>query len=250
MTTITPVRALTDNYVYIVQGTGTAAAVVDPGESAPVEAALARLGLTLGEIWCTHHHRDHTGGIEDLLAAHPGTPVVASRVDAVKIATVTRHLDDGDRFDFAGMTVEAIMIPGHTLGAVALRIGDEVFTGDTLFGACCGRIFEGTPEMMQASLARLRALPDTTRFWCGHEYTLGCLKFAATVEPENQALTERLARVAKDPTGWTVPLSILEERATNPMLRWDAPAVVQAMGAEGDVNVFAAVRRTKDGWRG
>ncbi len=250
MTTIVPVRALKDNYVYIVPGEGNVAAVVDPGEAAPVEDALDRLGLTLGEIWCTHHHWDHTGGIDDLLAKNPGVPVVASRIDGAKIPRITRPLDDGDTFTFAGLAGEAVLIPGHTLGAMALRIGDDVFTGDTLFGACCGRIFEGTPAMMQASLARLRGLPDTTRFWCGHEYTLGCLKFAATVEPDNGVVAARLARVQAAPDTPTVPLPMLEERATHPFLRWDAPAVEAYTAEKGDVEVFAAVRRAKDGWRG
>ncbi len=249
--TIHRLRALKDNYVYLlVDEEARAAAVVDPGEAAPVEAALARLGVRLAQIWNTHHHWDHTGANEALAAAHGPLEVLASTHDRGRVPGQTRGLDDGERFVWAGVEVEAMLIPGHTLGAVAYRFGDEVFPGDTLFGACCGRLFEGTPAQMVRSLGRLRALPDATRVWCGHEYTLGCLRFAVTIEPDNAALRARLERVAAAPGAPTVPLALAEEKATNPLLRWDAPAVRAWAGTDDDVAAFAKLRATKDVWRG
>ena len=244
-------RALKDNYVYLLEDEKERkAAVIDPGEAAPVEAALGRLDLQLAQIWNTHHHWDHTGGNEPLARAHAPVEVIASAHDFGRIPAQTRRLADGDRFEWAGETVEAMMIPGHTLGHVAYRVGENVFPGDTLFGACCGRLFEGTPEMMVHSLGRLRALPDDTQVFCGHEYTLGCLHFAVTIEPENAALRARLERVAAAPEEPTVPLSLAEEKATNPVLRWDAPAVRAWAGERDDVATFAKVREAKNVWRG
>src|SRR5215475_3618411 len=174
-------RALKDNYVYcLADEKNKTAAIIDPGEAAPVNEALRRLDLRLTQIWNTHHHLDHTGANEELARAHAPVEIIASAHDAGRIPGQTRKLEDGERFEWAGETVEAMMIPGHTLGHVAYRLGRNVFPGDTLFGACSGRLFEGTPEMMVRSLGRLRALPDDTLVWCGHEYTLGCLRFAVT----------------------------------------------------------------------
>ncbi len=249
--TIHRLRALKDNYVYLLADEKERkAAVIDPGDAAPVEAALARLDLRLAQIWNTHHHWDHVGGNEALARAHAPVEIVASAPDRGRVPGQTRGVDDGEHFEWAGETVEAMLIPGHTLGHVAYRVGRNVFPGDTLFGACCGRLFEGTPEMMVRSLGRLRALPDDTLVWCGHEYTLGCLRFAVEVEPENAALRARRARVEAAPDEPTVPLSLAEERATNPFLRWDAPAVRAWAGADDDVTTFARVREAKNVWKG
>ncbi len=250
---IHPVRALKDNYVYVVVDEDqAAAAVVDPGEAAPVEAELARLGVELRQIWCTHHHYDHVGGIAELVARRASVEVLASayELEHGRVPGQTRGLGDGETFTWAGQTVTALHIPGHTLGHMALVVAGNVFPGDTLFGACCGRLFEGTPAQMQASLSRLRDLPGDTRIWCGHEYTLGCLRFAVTIEPGNAALAARHQRVAAEPTRPTVPLSMGEEKTTNPFLRWDAPEVRKWAGTNGDVDTFAAVRAAKDVWKG
>lgn len=248
---IHPVRCLKDNYAYlVVDEERRAAAVVDPSEAAPVEAELARRGLTLEQVWNTHHHFDHVGGNVEL-AARQEVEIFGSEHDWGRVPGQTRRLRDGERFTWAGQDVEAMLIPGHTLGHVAYRIAANVFPGDTLFGACCGRLFEGTPAQMVSSLGRLRALPDDTRVWCGHEYTLGCLRFAVEIEPGNAELRARLERVSAAAAGEpTIPLSLVEERATNPFLRWDAPAVRAWAGTEEDVATFAAVRKFKDGWRG
>lgn len=248
---IHPVRALRDNYVYLLvdESAGTAAAI-DPGEVAPVNAALARLGVRLAQIWNTHHHADHTGANEALADEHGPLEILASAYDFGRVPRQTRRLEDGERFTWAGVEIEAMLIPGHTLGHVAYRAGEDVFPGDTLFGACCGRLFEGSPTQMVTSLGRLRALPPSTRVWCGHEYTLGCLRFAVTVEPENAALRARLERVAAAAEQPTVPLALAEELATNPFLRWDAPALRAWANSQDDIEVFTKVREAKNNWKG
>ncbi len=248
-----PVRALKDNYAYLIVDDKTGeAAVVDPSEATPVEAALARLGVRLAAIWNTHHHWDHVGGNEELIARHAVREVVGSAWDLEhkRIPGQTRGVAPDQGFTFGAVQVATLSIPAHTLGHVAYRVGDDVFPGDTLFGGGCGRLFEGTPAQMVAALGRLRALPDATRVWCGHEYTLHNMKFAVGIEPDNAATGERLARVAALPEPRrTVPLSLAEERATNPMLRWDAESIRRWAGDGDDVAVFAAVRKAKDGWR-
>lgn len=247
------IPALSDNYIWLlVDEASGETAVVDPAEAAPVENKLDALGLSLGAIWNTHHHRDHVGGNRDLLARWPDARVYGSRHDAEagRIPGVTDAVDDGSTFWFAGMRVDVDHLPGHTRGHVAYRIADRLFCGDVLFGAGCGRLFEGTPAEMQASLARLRELPDETRVHCAHEYTWHNLRFAIEVEPGNPALRARHARVAAALERPTVPTTLGEEKATNPFLRWDADEIRRATGEVDPVAVFAAVRRRKDGWRG
>jgi hydroxyacylglutathione hydrolase len=246
---VVPVPNLKDNFAYLVID-GSMAAVVDPGEAPPIEAALSREKVQLAAIWATHHHADHVGGIPDLLAKFPGVPVIAGEVDAEKIKTVTHRLKDGESFQFGTLTVQAIHNPGHTLGAVSFLVGDAVFTGDTLFGGGCGRLFEGDAAMMHASLMKLAALPPETKVYFGHEYTASNLKFAAAVEPDNADIAAR----AKDIPTPSTPSTIAVERATNPFLRSAAGEVVIAAmnrGVAGDpVSVFGAIRAWKDQFRG
>ena len=246
-----PVRCLKDNYAYVVVDEASGeAAVVDPSEAAPVEAEVDRLGVKLVAIWATHHHHDHIGGVEDLVERRKELrDVIVSKYDAElgRVPAVTRGLEPDEDFVFAGHRVRTLAIPAHTLGHVAYWIGDEVFPGDTLFGGGCGRLFEGTPAQMVAALSRLRALPDPTRVWCGHEYTLHNMKFAVEIEPDNAASAARLARAREAKR--TVPLSLVEERATNVMLRWDAPSIQRWAGTGDPVEAFTAVRRAKDVWR-
>lgn len=245
---VVAVPCLEDNYAYLVIEGGLAA-VVDPGEAAPVEAALAREGVALAAIWATHHHRDHVGGVRDLLAIHPGIEVVAGERDADKVPGVTHRLADGDPVALGALRGRAIHNPGHTLGATSIEIEGAVFTGDTLFGAGCGRVFEGDAAMMHASLARLAALPPETRVYFGHEYTASNLRFAAAVEPENPQIARRAAALVPPST----PSTIADERATNPFLRASEHAVIEAAAARGaardPVSVFAAIRAWKDGFR-
>src|SRR5690242_7544802 len=174
---IVAVPCLADNYAYLVID-GELAAVVDPGEAPPVEAALAREHVRLAAIWATHHHPDHVGGVAALVAAHPGVEVIAHAHDRERTPHVTRTVDDGDTVALGNLRAKIIYNPGHTLGAITYVIEGCAFTGDTLFGAGCGRVFEGTPAMMHASLARLAALPPATRVYFGHEYTANNLRFA------------------------------------------------------------------------
>jgi hydroxyacylglutathione hydrolase len=243
---VVAVPCLKDNYAYLVID-GTRAAIVDPGEAAPVEAALAREGVKLAAIWLTHHHWDHVGGIRALAAARPGLAVVAGERDAPKIEGVTQRLADGETTELGGLRAWAIHNPGHTLGAISYVIEGSVFTGDTLFGGGCGKVFEGDPAMMHASLMRLATLPPETKVYFGHEYTASNLRFAAAVEPGN-ADTARRARELRTPS---TPSTIAEERATNPFLRAAEPAVIaaaKAHGADGDdgASVFGAIRAWKN----
>jgi hydroxyacylglutathione hydrolase len=243
---VVSVPCLKDNFAYLVIGDDGGCAVVDPGEAAPVEAALAREGATLRAIWATHHHHDHVGGIAELVDNHPGIEVVIGAVDAPKTKHVTRTVEDGDEVALGALRARCIFNPGHTLGAVSYVIEGCVFTGDTLFGGGCGRLFEGDAAMMHASLMRLAKLPSDTKVYFGHEYTASNLRFAAAVEPESGAVAERVKTM---PTPST-PSTIAVERATNPFLRAAEPAVVAAAGSRGaagdPVSVFAAVRAWKD----
>jgi hydroxyacylglutathione hydrolase len=240
---------LKDNFAYLVIDHDGRCAVVDPGEAAPIEAALAREGAQLAAVWATHHHPDHVGGVPELVAAHPGIDVVIGARDAARTPRVTRTLDDGDEVALGTLRARCIHNPGHTLGAITYVVEGCAFTGDTLFGGGCGRVFEGDPAMMHASLMRLAALPPETRVYFGHEYTASNLRFAAAVEPDNARIGERARSLATPST----PSTMADERATNPFLRAAEPAVIAAAkgrGAAGDpVSVFAAVRSWKDGFR-
>lgn len=242
------VQCLKDNFAYLVIDNGKAC-VVDPSEAAPVEAALAREGVTLTAIWLTHHHWDHVGGVKELVAKHPGLEVVASTKDTEKIEGVTKKVNDGDSVKHESLTAKIIENPGHTLGAITFLVEGCAFTGDTLFAAGCGRVFEGDAAMMHASLMKLAALPDDTKVYCGHEYTASNLRFAAAVEPDNRAIADRAAAIPSP----SVPSRMSEERATNPFLRAAEAAVIAAArqrGAAGDpVSVFAAVREWKNNFK-
>jgi len=244
---IVAVPNLKDNYAYLVIDEATRrAAIVDPGEAAPIEAAVARAGVTLVAIWATHHHHDHVGGVKELVAAHPGIEVLVGEHDAAKVAGTTRSLADGEAFELAGTRGHVIHNPAHTLGAITFVIDGAAFTGDTLFGGGCGRLFEGDAAMMHASLSRLAALPPETRVYFGHEYTASNLRFATAVEPDNADVKQRAAELTPPSTPSTIGL----ERATNPFLRSSEPAVIaaaKARGAAGDpASVLGAIRSWKD----
>jgi hydroxyacylglutathione hydrolase len=247
---VVPVPCLKDNFAYLViDEAARRAAIVDPGEAPPVEEACEREGVTLAAIWLTHHHWDHVGGVEGLVAAHPELAVIAHSHDQGRAPKVTRFVDDGDTVELGPIRATIIYNPGHTLGAISYWIADgdgAVFTGDTLFGAGCGRLFEGTPAQMHVSLGRLAELPPTTRVYFGHEYTAANLRFAAAAEPDNRAVAERAAALTTPSTPSTIAL----ERATNPFLRTAEPAVIasaKTRGADGDpVSVLGAIRTWKN----
>lgn len=259
---IVPVPCLKDNYAYLVIcETSRRAAVVDPGEPGPVVAALAREGATLAAVWATHHHPDHVGGVAAVIDAHPGAEVVAHRSDEARVPRAGRLVDDGDEVAVGEVRARVLHNPGHTLGGISYWIDEAgdgagaVFTGDTLFGAGCGRLFEGTPAMMHAALARLTALPATTRVYFGHEYTAANLRFAAAVEPDSAAVAARAARVAAARARGeaTTPSTVAEERATNPFVRAGEPTVIAAArarepGVDGadPAAVLGVIRAWKD----
>ncbi|MFC0251813.1 hydroxyacylglutathione hydrolase [Massilia consociata] len=251
------VPAFNDNYLWIIHD-GVHAAVVDPGDAGPVRDALAAHDLALTAILLTHHHADHIGGVPSLLAQSP-VPVYGPRNDG--IPGITHALGEGDRIRVDGLDLEleVLDVPGHTLGHIAYvrrAPGTHwLFCGDTLFAGGCGRLFEGTPEQMAASLAKLAALPDDTLVYCAHEYTVSNLRFAQAVEPDNQGLAFRM-RDASERRGTrlpTVPSTIGLEKGTNPFLRYTEPGIVRSLVEAGrlqegaaPVQAFAALREWKN----
>jgi hydroxyacylglutathione hydrolase len=250
---VLPVPCLSDNYAYLVTKDGAPdALVVDPSESAPVIEALERAGLTLVAIVNTHHHRDHVGGNEALLAKYGALPVYAHASDRGRVPGQTHDVNEGVSFEAAGLRLDVLHVPGHTTGAVAYVVEGGVFTGDTLFVAGCGRLFEGTPAMMHESLSgKLGRLPPETRVYCGHEYTVSNLRFAVHAEPDNRAAADKLdrAQAVRALGEATVPSTIGEELATNPFLRVSSPSIAARFPGATEVDVLAAVRKAKDGFR-
>ncbi len=254
---VVPIPCLTDNYAYLVIAAGGEAAVVDASEAGPVREAVQREGVRLAAIWSTHHHWDHVGGNEELARA-AGIEVVGHVSDRGRLPALTRGVDTGDSVRVGEVSATCIHIPGHTLGALAYFVdaGPErvVFTGDTLFCGGCGRLFEGTPAQMHASLSRLAELPRDTRVLCGHEYTESNLRFAAHVEPANADVGSAQKRAASlrargEPA---IGTTLEEERAHNPFLRPGSPAIRATLGIPtnaDDVTAFAAIRTAKDSFR-
>ena len=251
---VVPVPCLNDNYAYLVHREGAREAlVVDPSEAEPVRAALEREGLTLLGILATHHHHDHVGGIDALVVERSELEVLGSAHDRKRIPRITRALSDRETVRIAGIDVCALAVPGHTLGALAFHIEDELFTGDTLFVAGCGRLFEGTPADMHRSLSGVLAkLPHHTRVWCGHEYTEANLRFASAMEPDHEPIRVALERVRKARARGeaTVPSTIGAELEHNPFMRSDSATLRERAGTDDPVGVLAWVRSSKDSYRG
>jgi hydroxyacylglutathione hydrolase len=247
------VPCLSDNYAFLLHESDSGAtALVDIPEAAPIDAALSERGWTLTEVWITHHHADHIQGLDALQTPRDRLTVRGAAADAHRLPALDQALGDGDRFDFAGHAVHVLDVSGHTRGHIAFHVPDAraVFTADSLMALGCGRLFEGTPGMMWASLSRLAALPDDTLVCSGHEYTAANARFALTVEPDNPDLEARAkaieaARAAGRPT---VPSTLAEERATNPFLRAGLSSVKSRLSMQGedDAVVFGEIRRRKD----
>jgi len=249
---VEPIRAFNDNYIWALRD-GRNAAVVDPGDAQPVLDYLGRERLELVAILATHHHADHVGGVAELRRGRD-IPVYGPKNEP--ISTLTRPVGGGDAVAIPELALrfEVLDIPGHTRAHIAYYGSKLLFCGDTLFACGCGRVFEGTPPQLQASLQRLAALPDDTRAYCGHEYTLANIRFARAVEPGNAALAERersetRTRAENRPT---LPTTIAQEKATNPFLRCAEPEVAAAAGryrgkaAADPVEVFTALREWKN----
>ena len=243
---------LKDNFGVLLHDpdSGTTASI-DAPEAAPVEAALKKTGWRLSQILVTHHHGDHTAGIGELKAQHK-CRVVAPRGEADRIAHVDETVGEGDKVRLGALEARVIETPGHTSGHISYFFPADklAFVGDTLFSIGCGRVIEGTPEMMWRSLLKLRALPDDTRFYCGHEYTDANIRFAKTIEADNAALAARAEEVKKLLAAGkpTIPATIGAEKAANPFLRADDAEVAKAVGLSGNPawKVFAEIRERKN----
>jgi len=243
---------LSDNYCVLLHARDSGeTAAIDAPDAGAIRAALNERNWRLNEIFVTHHHTDHTAGIAEL-KGHYGARVTGPEAEADRIPGLTRTVAGGSRFDFAGHPIEVIETPGHTLGHVTYYLPDDdlAFTGDTLFSLGCGRIFEGDPQMMWESVSKIAELPGDTRIYCGHEYTLSNARFAATVEPENEALTSRIAEVEalRADSKPTLPTTIDVEKATNPFLRPQSPMIRARLGMQmaRDWEVFAKLRQLKN----
>jgi hydroxyacylglutathione hydrolase len=252
--TVVQFRCRTDNYGVLVHDEESGAtASIDAPDADVIGGELARRGWRLDTILTTHHHGDHVAGNLALKDAF-GCTIVGPAHEAAKIPGIDRQVKEGAHLPLGGHGVLVLATPGHTLGHVAyfLAAARAVFVGDTLFAMGCGRLFEGTPEMMWGSLSRLRDLPETTAVYCGHDYAAANARFALTVEPHNAALARRAKEIAAIATagGLTPPTTIGLERATNPFLRADEPAVRAQlrMTAAQPHEVFAEIRRRKDGF--
>lgn len=249
--------AFSDNYIWLLHE-GPRALVVDPGDAAPVVAALEARGLTLAAILVTHHHPDHVGGVDALRSRLDG-PVFGPARE--RIPAPFTPVSGGQSIEAAGLAFEVVDVPGHTAGHVAYvhrpaQGAPILFCGDTLFSGGCGRLFEGTAAQMHESLQRLAGLPADTRVCCAHEYTLSNLRFAAAVEPDNAALAAHIAacEALRARGEATVPSTIAREREINPFLRCDAPAVIAAArhrgaASEDGAAVLGAIRAWKNEFR-
>jgi hydroxyacylglutathione hydrolase len=251
---VVPIPAFKDNYIWALHD-GRRAAIVDPGDARPVLDYLARERLELVAILATHHHADHVGGVAELVLMH-GRDIPVYGPKNEPISTLTHPVAGGDRVAIPefGVEFEVLDIPGHTRAHIAYYGSKMVFCGDTLFAGGCGRVFEGTPAQLHASLQKLAALPDDTQVYCGHEYTLANIRFARTVEPGNAALAERerTDTRTREENRPTVPSTIVREKATNPFLRCSEPEVVQSAGRHrgaaltDPVDVFTTIREWKN----
>ena len=254
-----PVPAFDDNYLWVIHN-GQHAAVVDPGDAAPVLEFLGANGLQLVAIICTHHHRDHVGGVEELLDTlhlRGKIPIFGPASESIPARTHALHESDKIVIPNLDLVFSVLDLPGHTAGHIAYFGHGLLFCGDTLFACGCGRLFEGTAEQMTDSLSKLKRLPPETKVFCAHEYTMANIKFAEAVEPNNAALELRKAFCAakRHRNLPTLPSTIHLEIATNPFLRWDQPAV-QAAAAnrlKHDIGpnpapalVFGAIREWKN----
>ncbi|MFP7569691.1 hydroxyacylglutathione hydrolase [Marivita sp. S2033] len=244
--------ALSDNYTFLLHDSDSGDTVcIDVPEAEPVLAELSKRDWTLTEIWLTHHHHDHTGGVDDLLEKYDAK-VTGAKADIHRLPTLNREVSDGESFEFGGETVDVLDVSGHTVGHIAFVLPSSgyAFTGDSLMALGCGRLFEGTPEQMWESLQKLADHDPDTLVCSGHEYTQANARFAITIDPDNDDLKARIERIdnAREKNEPTVPSTLADELATNPFLRAESSAVqshLDMIGAD-PVDVFAEIRARKD----
>ncbi|MDG1456785.1 MAG: hydroxyacylglutathione hydrolase [Pseudoprimorskyibacter sp.] len=247
---ILTVPCLSDNYAYLIRG-DDGVCLVDAPEAGPIVDALNAKGWSLDVVMLTHHHWDHVDATEDLRRRY-GCKVTGPKAEKDKLPPLDWSVSEGSNGGNGDAYTEILDVPGHTLGHIAFHFprAKALFSADSLMALGCGRLFEGTPEMMHKSLQKMAALPPETMIYSGHEYTLGNARFAVTIEPDNQALQARVAKItaAREAGQPTVPVTLAEELATNPFLRCHIPAVQAAVGLEGasSEQVFAEVRARKD----
>ncbi len=249
---IVTIPCLSDNYAFLAHDAASGqTALIDAPESEPILTALEARGWKLSHVLLTHHHWDHVDGLAGILEHHPAK-VVGAAADAHRLPPLDLQVREGDTFEIGGEPVHVLDVSGHTIGHIAFYMPEStaVFTADSLMALGCGRLFEGTPAQMWASLGKLAALPDETIVCSGHEYTQSNAKFAITVDPDNAALQQRTqdidrARAAGEPT---VPSTLALEKATNPFLRATDPGIKTQLGMENadPVSVFAEIRARKD----
>lgn len=252
--TVTAIPAFTDNYIWLISSRGNHCAVVDPGDAGPVKNALRQSGMKLDYILLTHHHSDHTGGVAELVSA-TGAEVFGPHDS--RIPGQDRSYGEGETVDLPRLQLQfdVIEVPGHTSTHIAFYGHGSLFCGDTLFSVGCGRLFEGTPAQMQASLDKIAALPPATRVFCAHEYTLSNCDFALQVDPANKKLALRASQVeaARAVGRATIPSELGDELAVNPFLRSRQPAIVAAAktrnpAAEPGESTLATIRAWKDSY--
>ncbi|MEH2071298.1 MAG: hydroxyacylglutathione hydrolase [Nostoc sp.] len=249
-------EALSDNYIFLLHDSKqNIAAVVDPAEAQPVLKKLAELKAQLVAIFNTHHHNDHVGGNKRLIEQFPQLIVYGGAEDRGRIPGQQVFLQEGDRVQFAERIAEVIFVPGHTRAHIVYyfppeKPGEtgELFCGDTLFSGGCGRLFEGTPTQMVDSLSKIRLLPDDTRVWCAHEYTLKNLKFALSLDGDNTDLQKYFGEVQayRHRGEATIPSRLGVEKRTNPFLRWDHPSLQSAVKRSDPVQTFARIREMRN----
>jgi hydroxyacylglutathione hydrolase len=247
--TVITVPCLSDNYAFILRDDASGrVGVVDVPEAAPIQVALDTRGWTLTDVLLTHHHWDHVAGLADL--DHGGARIWGAAADAHRLPPLTDPLAPGDTLALGDSTAQIWDVSGHTVGHIAFIFDGYAFTGDSLMAMGCGRLFEGTPAQMWASLSQFATLPDTTQICSGHEYTASNAKFARTIEPDSVALISRCEQIDRARTAHlpTVPSTLASERATNPFLRAHLPHIKAATGTTGapDDQTFAAIRAAKD----
>jgi hydroxyacylglutathione hydrolase len=250
------IPVLSDNYIFVLcDRAKKIAAVVDPAIAPPVLEYLEELDVELIAIFNTHHHSDHVGGNKQLMQRFPNVCVYGGAADRGRIPGQRVFLEEGDTVTFGDRTAQIFFVPGHTRAHIAYYFppstseeSGELFCGDTLFAGGCGRLFEGTPSQMVTSLDKLRNLPDNTRVWCAHEYTLKNLQFALTVDGDNSQLQTRYqgVKTARSQGIFTIPSILGLEKQTNPFLRWDTPQLQAKTKMTEPARVFGRIRGMKD----